>query len=683
MKKTLLFEIGTEEIPASYLEPASKQMEALLLSSLKSNSILHGVAKRFYTPRRLSVVVQDVATTEQPKRYEIYGPPKEVAFDNEGNFTGAALGFAKAHKVDISCLKVKKKGKKEVICFEKISKGRKTRDILKEILPEIIKNLEFPKSMRWETEGIRFARPIRWIVALLGEEVISFKIAGVKSGRVTQGLRFYPSISLKDASTYEKAMRKAGIIIDPNERKEIIKRYILELSNKAKLHWIEDEELLLEVTNLVEIPRPILGKFDKKYLKLPKEVIIAALKEHQRYFALEKYDGKLSPNFVAVANTKGGNIEKIRRNNEMILNARLEDAKFYFDEDMKLSLESRIDDLKGVVWREELGSLYDKTIRVVELSKFIAQWISKVNIDFLVKAAYLSKTDLLTNMIRDGKEFTKLEGIIGREYAKAAGEPRRVCEAIYEQYLPKFPGDSLPDTPEGTALSLADRIDTIAGNSVTATLPTGSFDPFGIRRIGNGIIAIIVAKSLHMPLKVIVEEAIKGYRADKGGEAAFSFLLQRLRGFLEEEGVRYDIINSVIDKGDDFFDLYLRAKILDSFKEKEEFNRIVTLSKRVKNILKGVAQFSDCKPNFLKEEAEKALYLKVKEVEPNFNKLLKQRDYLKALEILLTLGESIDKLFDEVLVMTSDEKLRNNRLALINHVSQLFLKVADFSKIEA
>jgi glycyl-tRNA synthetase beta chain len=683
MNKTLLFEIGTEEIPASYLESASKQMETLLLSNLKSRSILHGTAKRFYTPRRLSIIVQDVATTELPKKQEVYGPPKEVAFDKQGNLTAAALGFAKAHKVDASQLTVKKKGKKEVICFEKTSKGRKTKAVLKEILPEIIKKIEFPKSMRWEAEGIRFARPVRWIVALFGEEVIPFKIAGVKSVRVTQSLRYHPEISLKDTSAYENAIRKAGIIIDPNERKEIIKKDILELSKKAKLQWVEDEELLLEVTNLVEVPTPILGESDKKYLKLPKDVIIAALKEHQRYFALEKSDGKLSPNFIAIANTKDGDLEKIRKNNEMILNARLEDAKFYFDEDMKLSLESRIDALKGVVWREELGSLYDKTLRIVDLSKFIARWIPKVNIAFLVRAAYLSKTDLLTNMIRDGKEFTKLEGIIGSEYAKAAGESKKICEAIAEQYLPKFPGDNLPKTREGVALSLADRIDTIAGNSTIDALPTGSFDPFGIRRIANGVVSIIMSNLFHFPLKAIIKEALKGYKTDKGKEEAFGFLLQRLRGFLEEQNIRYDIINSVIDEGDDFFDLYLRAKILDSFKAKEEFSRIVILSKRVKNILKGVAQFSDCKPNLLKEEAEKTLYSKVKEIEPNFNKLLERRDYSKALETLLTLGESIDRMFDEVLVMTPDQKLKNNRLALINHVSLLFLKVADFSKIEA
>ncbi len=501
-------EIGTEEIPAGWLQGTSTQLANKICELLSKEGISHDKPNIFYTPRRIAVLIKNVAIQQEDKSIEITGPPKEVAFDKNGNLTKAGIGFAKAHKVLPSELKVKKKGKQEVIYYQKLQKGKETSEILESALQDIISQIEFPKSMRWESSGFRFARPIRWIVALLDKTVIPFEIAGVKSGNKSQGLRFTLPITIKSANSYEEVLGESGIVANADKRLNLIMENIRKLI-KGKDLTPEYGNLLDEVTNLVESPRAILGKFDKKYLKLPKEVIIAAMETHQRYFALARETGKLAPYFIVVANTKDGDIDKIREGHERVLRARLADAEFYYKEDMKIPLKKRLPELKEVVWQEGLGTLYDKTQRLIELSKYIAQgYIPNADLSVLEKAAQLSKVDLLTNMIKDGKEFTKLEGLYGSILAEKQGLDSKVVIAMKERV-------GIPDietSPEGVALAIADRIDTIAGAFILGKTPTGSKDPLGVRRVGNELTSIIIKNHIYIPLKKLIKESVSMYR---------------------------------------------------------------------------------------------------------------------------------------------------------------------------
>lgn len=711
MRKDFLLEIGTEEVPSAYLEQAGKQLEQLVCELLHSNRVQFGEIKRFYTPRRLAILIRDVVIRQEDKIIEITGPPKEFAFDKDGNPTKQGLGFAKAHNISFGRLKIKKRSGKEVVYYEKEEKGKLTKDIFKTGLPNLVKEIAFPKTMKWEHSGMRFARPIRWICSLFGEEIISFEIAGIKSGNKSEGLRFSPSISLMSARKYEQELEKVGITPDFQKRRNKIRNEIIKVRAyyNTPLQWIEDEELLSEVTNLVESARAIMGKFDKKFLNLPEEVIIAALKGHQRYFAMKKKNGRLAPYFIIILNSLphlcigaglNSNLDEIRQGHERVLRARLEDAEFYFKEDTRIKLADRIDLLKGVIWREELGTLYDKTQRILDLSGYIARWLPDVDFPILERAALLSKTDLVTSMIRDGKEFTKLEGIIGRKYAKISGEEDRVATIIYEHYLPRFKGDKIPKTLEGMVLSIADKVDNVTGAFIINKVPTGSVDLFGIRRSAIGLVTVILKKSLHIPLCEVIEQAIKEYSPQSTVHRPqtaeiFDFLNQRLSKILGDEGIREDIIRAVIEINDDLVDIRARALTLNSFKKREEFKTLVMLAKRVNNILKirmlphqnkvgagqAPSETRNLEENLLKEKEEKNLYSGAKQKEKVFYTHIEKGDYRNALLILVSLNDFINRFFDKVLVMCEDEKLRQNRLALVKYISTFFSRIANFSEI--
>ncbi|MCK4306776.1 glycine--tRNA ligase subunit beta [candidate division WOR-3 bacterium] len=682
-------EIGTEEIPAGWLQNTSTQLANKICELLSKEGISHDEPEIFYTPRRIAVLIKNVATRQENKSIEITGPPKEVAFDKNGNLTKAGIGFAKAHKVSPSELKVKKKGKQEVIYYQKLQKGKETSEILESALQDIISQIEFPKSMRWESSGFRFARPIRWIVALLDKTVIPFEIAGVKSGEKSQGLRFASPIIIKSPDSYEKVLEESGVIANADKRLNLIMESIQKLI-KGKDLTPEYGNLLEEVTNLVECPRAILGKFDEKYLKLPKEVIIAAMETHQRYFALEKKDKALAPYFVVIANTKDGDVDKIREGHERVLRARLEDAEFYFKEDMKVPLKKRLSELKEVVWQEGLGTLDDKTQRLIELSEYIADnFISiHINLKVLREAAELCKVDLLTNMIKDGKEFTKLEGLYGSILAKEQDLDSKVVIAIRERtaYLP-----DIETSPEGVALAIADRIDTIVGAFILGKIPTGSKDPLGIRRVGNELVSIITesarfVNALHIPLKSLISKTLSVYEKVQGsrfkvqGEKIFEFLIQRFRKYSLDES-RYDIIDAVLEvPNDDIVDLLARINALNKLKDKEDFITLIRLAKRVRNIL-NKSQVSSLKSQVLKEPEEKELYDALMKGQDKFENYLEKRDYESALDWLLELAPLINNFFDKVLVMAKETDVRENRLALLNELYLSFQKIADFSKI--
>ncbi len=691
--KAFLLEIGTEEIPASYLRPAAEEMGRGLTTFLDESGIDHGEAKVYYTPRRLAVLIRDVAPKQKDSVVVTTGPPVSAAYDSEGSPTKAAAGFAKAHGIDVKKLEKRETPKGEVLAVVKKKKGRATSSLLADYIPGLLASLSFPRSMSWEPSRFRFARPIRWIVALLGDRVISFTVAQVKSGSETRGHRFLSPTrkKIQDPLRYEELLKQKHVIADPEKRKELIVSLVRRASMKKDGIPIDDPDLLEEVNGLVEEPNPIAGTFDHKYLKLPEEVVITAMREHQRYFSLVQKSGRLLPCFVAIANGKTKNDRAVRKGYEDILVSKLEDASFHWQEDTRQKLAKMAEGLKTVVWQENLGSLFDKCERLVELAKHLALRVDNADSEAAERAAFLCKADLVSNMVRDGKEFAKLQGVMGREYAVVSGEDKRVATAIYEHYLPRFPGDLLPRTPEGAIVSIADRLDSIVGSFINGKVPTGSEDPYGLRRLANGMIAVIVDGGHHIPLTSLLsvdialfESRFPGSSFDRNqvGCSLFTFFRTRMDAFLGDKGISHDVTDAVMSVGlDDFSDVLERARTLSGFKQSEEFKRLALGQKRVANILKGGETAASVDESLLAENEEKRLYAVTREIEEALRGSIEDRDYCQALSILLSLRDPIDSFFDKVLVMADDRPLRENRLALVEYVWERFNSLADFSKI--
>ena len=688
-----LLEIGTEEIPASYLRPAAEQMRKELLKFLDDSHIDHGDARIYHTPRRLAVLCENVAPKQKDTSILVSGPPTSSAYDEDGKPTKAAIGFARAHGVDVRALKTKKTPKGEVIVAEEKKKGKTTSSILSEYVPELLTTLYFPRTMAWEASRFRFARPIRWIVALLGKKVVKFSVADVKSGDKTHGHRFLsPKFKkIENPENYEKTLNTMHVIADPEKRKKLILSMVKKAATAKRGVPIDDPELLEEVSGLVEEPAVVVGTFDEKYLALPKDVVVTAMREHQKYFSVLDKSGRLLPYFVAIANGKTTKTNHIKKAHQAALMSRLEDASFHWQEDTKHKLEKMAKGLRRVVWQENLGSLYDKSERLVELAKHISLRIDDADSKTAERAAFLCKADLVSNMVRDGKEFAKLQGVMGREYALVSGEDKKVATAIYEHYLPRYPGDSLPRTPEGAIVSIADRLDSIVGSFINNKIPTGSEDPYGLRRLANGMISIIAKKKHHLSLTSLIatdislyEEQKKGCITDRNalGCSLFGFFTSRMEAFLEEKGIRHDITDAVMAVGlDDLYDAAERALAISKFKQSEEFKSLVMGQKRVANILKGVEIETKLDKSALAETEEKRLFTLTKEIEAKLQQSIREHAYQESLKILLLLKDPIDQFFDAVLVMAEDDKLRANRLALVKYVAERFNSLADFSKI--
>ncbi|MCH7760210.1 glycine--tRNA ligase subunit beta [candidate division TA06 bacterium] len=707
MKKDFLLEIGTEEIPASYLKPAEIQLRERMVSFFSDQKVSIGAVSAYSTPRRLAVLVKDVDSKQEERRIEILGPSKNAS-------PKALEGFTRAHGVSKKNLVVKQSKRGEVYCCIKVEPGRPTIELLKTFLPEFIQKMDFPKAMWWEKSKLRFARPIRWLTALYGERVIPFNVGGVRATRKSYGHRFlYPkAFLLKNPDQYVRTLEKKGVIVDRMKRREKILKEIEMRAKRVKAKPILDEELLEEVTDLVEYPATILGRFDPDFLQLPKEVVITAMRSHQRYFAVTNSQKALHPYFIAVVNVKNKSMDLIRKGNEAVLSARLADARFYWEEDRRRNLSEMVEGLKGVVWQENLGTLYDKTQRVMRAASELADQREGVDRKVLERAAHLAKADLLSSMIRDGKEFTRLEGVMGREYALASGEDPRVAQAIFEHTLPRFSGDELPHSLEGGLLSIVDKMDSIVGSFINGKVPTGSEDPLGIRRLGNGVVEVLMEKEIHLSLKELLKKILDSYYRMENPDAQLpsdlfehslsvklgttipefeavqlrndfhNFFNQRVKGLLLERGMRYDIADAVLGSGfDDIADVKRRGEALMKLRESQDFERVVTGQKRVANILRGEPTPPPFEASLLRERAERDLYEATRGIEKEFSRSLKERDYDHSLKILLTLRKPIDDLFDEVMVMVPDEELRKNRLALVKFVAGLFNQVADFSKI--
>jgi len=524
-----LLEIGVEELPASYIEPAVGELRQKAASQLSSRRVVHSSIEAYSTPRRLTIHVKGLAERQEDLEKEVVGPASRVAYDDKGAPTQAARGFARSQGIAVECLAIKKTGKGDYVCAIVREHGKPVKEVLSEFLPSLILSLSFPRTMTWNDPSVRFGRPIRWIVALLGDEVVPFTVAGVNSDRFTFGNRFMTPepVMLDNASEYIGKLEKAWVIADAEQRRRMVDKIVRDEASKVGGRIVEDRELTGIVANLLEFAVPVTGSFDRSFLDLPRDVVVTAMREHQRYFAVQDDRGNLMPFFITLRNGGTESDDNVRRGNERVLRARLDDARFYWEKDVSIGIARQLELLKDVVWQESLGSVFDKSERVSELSQFVMESWDKSKAQNARRAGLFCKIDLVSEMVKDGKEFTTLQGIIGGEYAARAGEEASVSLAIREHYLPGFAGDTLPSSLEGCAVSIADRLDEIVGCFATDRIPSGSEDPYGVRRQANGIMRILIEKKLHFSLSSGVAKAVellsrkfKGWGGGVGGVSA-------------------------------------------------------------------------------------------------------------------------------------------------------------------
>ncbi len=680
--KTLLLEIGTEEIPAHAMPNILDQLKTSAEAIFKDNRIAIGAIKTLGTPRRLALLIDGVATRQADVSEERRGPSSKIAFDAEGKPSKAAIGFARGQKVKPEEL-ITRDGYVYAVIHQA---GRPTDELLKEMLPKIICGLSFPNNMRWGDLDFKFIRPIRWLVALLDEEIIAFELANVKSGRISRGHRFLSAgeFSIARAADYIADCEKNFVLVDQDQRRAMI---VAEIEAVAKEHGGRAEitdDLLEEVLYLVEYPTALAGAIEQKYLSLPAEAVITPMRDHQRYFPVKNFEGALLPLFITVRNGGREYLDIVRHGNERVLKARLEDAKFFFEEDRKKTLEEHREKLKTVVFQEGLGSVYEKTERLEKLSSKIASMIKASDADraHALRAARLSKADLVTGMVT---EFTELQGVMGREYAKLDGEPIEVAVAIDEHYMPRFAGDAQPQSTAGRILSLADKIDNLVATFSRGLIPTGSQDPFALRRQALGIVNMLVEAQWSLPISELVDEAMDllgicdDDRREKMQSDVADFMKLRLKNVLAPD-IRYDVIDAVLEEVDDIYAVTLRARAVEHFLNAPDSARIVQAFVRAGNIAKKSLAMSIDEKLF-EADAEIVLCKAFNAVKVVASELIAKRDYVGALEALQKLAQPIDSFFDSVMVMAEDERVRSNRLGLLKSIDALVKGVADFGKI--
>lgn len=683
MSKTLLLEIGTEEVPAHVMPGILSQLKENAAKTFEELRIEYKNIKTLGTPRRSALLVEGLAEQQADLSKENRGPAVNIAFDADGNPTKAAQGFARGQGVKPEEL-VTKDGYVYAMVHEK---GGQTVDLLGDTLKGLVDGLNFPNNMHWADLDYKFIRPLRWLVALYGQDVIDFEVANVKSGRTSRGHRFLSEgdFEIANAEDYVEACRKASIIVDQNERCEMIRQQIAEVAAANGGQAEVNEDLLEEVLYLVEYPTALCGKFDEKYLALPAEAVITPMRDHQRYFPVLK-DGQLLPLFITIRNGGKEHLETVQHGNERVLRARLEDAQFFFDEDRKKTLEQHGEKLKTVVFQDGLGTIYDKALRLEVLAGYIADAIGANEQDKkdAVRAAKLAKADLVTGMVT---EFTELQGVMGREYALLDGETKAVAQAIDEHYMPRFAGDSQPASVAGRIVSLADKIDTIVGTFSRGLIPTGSQDPFALRRQALGIVNMLKEAQYHISLSQLVAKAMELLKiADAGQQAKLQndvadFMKLRLKNVLADAGIRYDVVDAVFVTVDDIYGVFLRANAVNEA-VKQDMEKTIQAFVRTGNIARKAEDVQAAvEADLLAEQVEKDLCKAYEAAAAKVEKEIAAQDYAGAIATLSQLAAPIDAFFDGVMVMDKDEKIKNNRLGLLKLVDNLVCQVADFSKI--
>ncbi len=701
----LLFEIGTEEIPAGYVPPVLEQLSKLATESLTNHRIPFGDVDTLGTPRRITLSIKDIKMLQESQETEVVGPPKRIAYDENGEPTKAAIGFAKTQGVDLSALRIVETERGEYVAASKLETGVPTREILTTLLTEWIEALRFPKTMRWETESeepsafARFARPIRWLVALLGDAVVNCTYGAAHAGRLTYGHRaLHPepiTLTSADLSTYIEKLRAVGVVVCPKERRNTIEKQVRDVLEVERCLPRLDEELLDTVNYLVENPQPIVGNFSESHLEIPSEVLITAMKTHQRYFPMWKSESELTAKFITISNGTDGNFDGVRHGNERVLHARLNDAEFFYSEDQKTSLADKVERLGAVVFHAKLGSLLDKAERLKALVQFIGTelQVPETTASQAERAAWLCKADLTTHMVI---EFPSLQGITGKYYAQNSGEAEPVAAAIAEHYQPLGADTPLPETDVGVLVAIADKLDTIVGYFGIEERPTGSQDPYSLRRHVLGTIRILQHQQLSISMDAVVEKAISLYAVELAADtkaSVLSFIKERLRSvlILPELAIQYlnlqtqhytpDLIDAVLEVGDvDVIDILKRVRALAEFRLTPNFEEIYNALNRVLRILPPDAP-ETVDAAFLRDDAEKQLYTCITEAELGFQQSIRERDYAKLLTQLAALQPAIDAFFDDVLVMAEEPALRANRLALLNQIGRNIYAVADLTKL--
>jgi glycyl-tRNA synthetase beta chain len=681
----LLLEIGTEEIPDSLLEATATELAMSLQEGLQSLRLESEPSAVWYTPRRLIVALRNIPIRQEDRIETVTGPPKRVAFDSEGAPTKAATAFAKKQGVDLSQLKISQTPKGEYISAVRQIRGELTSTLLQALLPKAIGNLQFPKTMFWTEDKFRFIRPLRWIVALFQGKVVKFTLADVTASHYTRGHRFTgrEGLTVSSLQSLRDVLRENDVLPDPAERKQLVAAGLEREAAAAGGTVLSDADLLESVVNLNECPSVICGRFDEGFLALPQEILITCMREHQKYFSVVDGQNNLLPCFLAVINLPGDDSGRIRSGHERVLRARLADAQFFWKTDLQTELLRREEALRAVLFQEELGSYYDKTQRMLRLVPLTAEMVGSTDVlPDLQLACRLMKCDLVTEMV---KEFTDLQGVVGGLYARAEGYADPIWRAVYEHYQPKTGTSPSPESRLGALLSLVDRIDTICSCFSVGLIPSGSKDPFGLRRQGNGFLKILLDHRMSVSLKNLISAGLAAHTkaAPNISSDVMQFLQGRLRHLCDEMSFSYDSVNAALAAGyDDPLDAVERIRALEDVRKEEDFLALSTSFKRIMNILeKSQAQASKPDPTLMTDGSERALWEAYVRNQPQVEALRANHSYGPALRILASMRGVVDDFFDDVLVMDKNPEVRTNRLALLQQIAGLFLKIADISQI--
>lgn len=699
-----LLEIGTEELPSAFLPKALDLLERDATEMFQNSRLAFDSLRTIGTPRRLALVVKGVAQKQAFRSEEVFGPPEAAAYDSAGNPTKAAEGFAKSQGVLVDHLMIKEKHKGRYVYVNKDQPCQPAKRVLADAIPKLLAQLSFPKSMRWNESRVKFARPIRWMVAMLGKEVVSFEFAGIRSSAMTRGHRFFrakgkksgQTFSLTTAATYVKDMKNHGVLVDPDEREKEINAQIAkkEKLTKGEINPVYRDELIKEAVYGVEYPHAILGTFQDGFLALPKSVLISSMKEHQGFFSLIGNDGKLLPKFVAVTNMPWGNEELITKGNERVLWARLKDAQYFFQEDEKQPLHRRVPALDGIIFHHKLGTMRQKVERVRDLAGRMAMTLDRQDLkDICERAALLSKADLITGMVG---EFPSLQGVMGEEYARHDGESQEICQAIGEQYFPRFPDDQLPVSLPGMLVACADRCDSIASFFAIGMAPTGSEDPLGLRRAAYGLVRILCESSLRLNLVEVFDHMIQiltkqgvGQGESKTATDIMGFILDRLRFYGRNTmELREDVMEAVTrvrpKNTADLGDLLSRMQALHGIVCQSDFETLMIGFKRAHRIVEKEGwNHTTVGPERFQHESEQRLFHVLDKAQQDVTDCVANQKYAGALQILLTFKSPIDDFFSAVLVNDPEPQIRENRLSLLTAIDRLFLTIADFSCIQS
>ncbi len=687
MNQDFLLEIGTEEIPAGFLTKAYSDLAHAARKLLERLRLGHGPIRVFGTPRRLALLVEKLAPGQEERVIENIGPAKRIAFDADGKPTKAGIGFARGQGISPEELETVTTEKGEYVCVRKRESGEESVSLMARELPGFIASIPFRKTMRWHNLEPRFVRPIHWIVALYGNRIIPFAGFGVESGGRSRGHRFMApeEFTIPQPAQYLELCRKARVIADPAERKAMIKQQLTELEQRLGGRVIPDPELLETVTNLVEMPQAIAGSFAKDFLELPEEVLITVMRHHQKYFCLRDGDGRLMAHFITVNNTLARDPEIVVHGNQRVLLARLNDARFFYREDLKIPLEEFVERLKSVVFQAKLGTSWEKVERFRALAEMLADRLCPEKKAKISRTALLCKADLESNMVC---EFSDLQGVMGREYARRAGEDEEVATGIYEHYLPTGSGSALPSCDCGAIVGLADKLDTIAGCFGVGLQPTGSADPYALRRQALGIISICLDRNYRFSLGELIDAAL-ALLADKLEKPAAEVkheILEFIKGrFFHAQtaaGIPAGIVEAVLTaEFDEIVTTAARVEALNSFRERDDFTDMITAFKRIMNITRKEAEEYRLVPEAFTETAEKELYQAWQTASNRLAEALAAEEFARALGTVAELKPAIDTFFDDIMVMVEEREVRENRLALLQKIAADFRKVANFSRL--